>query len=208
MLNATQFCWSLFALVNLLSPGDTLSGFSHFEDCLRLDDAPMSIVVSEAQGNAFSGHLVSMVGDKIRDTPVRGFVYVPGRQLIITSTTNEVIALGLLCTGNKDNDNDFDCKIMANGFTKSCGSAGLKRDRTSEFCLGWSWGCFRISGLKCGFSLSSFPVQFLSEGDTFTGTVSMNECLDVNDFPAAVVITRSAGNALQARVVGKVGAQV
>lgn len=51
-------------------------------------------------------------------------------------------------------------------------------------------------------------MKFLSAGDTFSGNVHFESCSEVDDHPAVIVVTESAGNALRAKVVSYVGKQV
>ena len=116
-----------------MSTGDTFSGTSHFDDCLNQKDSPATVIVSQAEGNAFRGRLVSRRDGQIRSVTVQGFVYVPGRQLIITRPGGGRRALGLVCTMSRNNDNQIDCSIMMDGLSKSCGTLGLRRDRNSQY---------------------------------------------------------------------------
>ena len=50
-------------------------------------------------------------------------------------------------------------------------------------------------------------MRFLSVGDTFTGTMHYDSCTRLEDHPAAIIITKSAGNVVAASVVARVRGQ-
>lgn len=51
-------------------------------------------------------------------------------------------------------------------------------------------------------------VHFLNAGDTFTGNIHFDSCLDIDDHPGAIIIQESQGNVVKASVVSKVRGRV
>ena len=118
--------------VELLKAGDTFTGMASFHDCFTVDEHETGLIIVEAQGNAFRGSMVSKIGKELRTVKVRGFFYIPGRQLIVVPEDYSSRSVSMVCSYNEGSDNDVDCKILTDHMTKSCGSVGLSRDRISE----------------------------------------------------------------------------
>ena len=123
---------SILLTVDLLNAGDTFSGTTSFDSCHDVADHQSTIIIAEAQGNVFKGAIVSKIRDQIRSRSVRGFFYVPGRQLIIVPDSYDSSALSLVCSYDSDSDNDANCKILTDYMSRSCGRLRIQRDRTGR----------------------------------------------------------------------------
>lgn len=118
--------------VDLLNAGDTFTGTADFDSCFEVPEHETSLIIGQAQGNVFKGKMVNKLRGKLRSRAVRGFFYVPGRQLIVVPEGYGPSSLSLVCSYDPESDNDADCKILSDHMTRQCGTLGIERDRTGQ----------------------------------------------------------------------------
>lgn len=118
--------------MNILSEGDTFSGTASYQDCFEVSDHSSGLLITATQGNGFRGQVVSHVKDQLRSWAVRGFFYIPTRQLIAIPEQYDSNTYSLVCNYDPDTDNDADCKILTDLMSRQCGTIGLRRDRTGK----------------------------------------------------------------------------
>ena len=119
--------------MNIVSPGDSLSGTANVRKCFDVDDHPVTLLVNEVAGNVFTGTAINRIGNQVRSTKVRGLFHIPTRQLIVTPTEGyNVRTLAMVCSYSADTSSDIDCKLVTDHMTKQCGSVGLERDRIGQ----------------------------------------------------------------------------
>lgn len=119
----------------LLKPGDTFSGTASYDKCFDVEDHPTSLVIAAAEGNVFTGSIIAKLGTQIRSRPVKGFFYVPNRQMIVVPDEYGPGSISMVCSHKAGEENDADCQILSDSMTERCGSVVLNRDRTSEWLI-------------------------------------------------------------------------
>lgn len=111
----------------------TFSGTASMGDkCFEGGERPVSLIIGEAAGNAFRGEFAAKIGDHIKSRAVRGFLYVPKKQLIVVPEEYDASALALVCTRQEDSNNAVNCQVLTDHMTATCGSVLLNKDRTSK----------------------------------------------------------------------------
>lgn len=121
----------LSLLVRFLNTGDTFSGEAHFDSCIKVEDHPISVMITESAGNLIRVQLVSRADDRVRSWSGVGFFHVGSKKLLLTPDEHAGRSLELVCSFARTNDG-AECQILTDGFATQCGSVQLKRDHLGK----------------------------------------------------------------------------
>lgn len=117
-----------FSAVDLLQSGDSFSGTAAMTNCVKPGSYPLSLVVTKSSGNVFKGAILSEIEGNITSKGVSGFFSVHQRKLVMTPEGYSSKTMSMVCVYDPKSDNDADCKILTDNFSRVCGTVGLSRD--------------------------------------------------------------------------------